>query len=93
MPTIPTLATIPSWSVLVAAVMAAYAVGFLVGRSRASRGTAAPPPRDLPLPSEEVVRLTAEGKVIDAIRTYREQTGAGLKESKDVIDQLRAKSV
>lgn len=82
----------PSWSVLLAAVIAAYAIGFLVGKSRAAPQQSAPAPRDLPLPSEEVVRLTSEGKVIDAIRAYREQTGAGLKESKDVIDELRARS-
>lgn len=29
------------------------------------------------------------GRTIEAIKTYRELTGAGLKESKDVVDYLR----
>lgn len=38
---------------------------------------------------EECRRLVAEGKVIEAIKVYREQTGAGLKEAKDAIDRYR----
>ena len=38
---------------------------------------------------EESRRLVAEGKVIQAIKVYREHTGAGLKEAKDAIDQYR----
>ena len=34
-------------------------------------------------------RLVAEGKVFEAIKVYREQTGAGLKEAKDAIDRHR----
>ena len=34
-------------------------------------------------------RLVAEGKVIEAIKVYREHTGAGLKEAKDAIDRHR----
>ncbi len=38
---------------------------------------------------EECRRLIAEGKVIEAIKVYRERTGAGLKEAKDAIDRSR----
>ncbi|MCT1909063.1 hypothetical protein [Brachybacterium paraconglomeratum] len=38
---------------------------------------------------EECRRLIAEGKVIEAIKVYREHTGAGLEEAKDAIDRSR----
>lgn len=34
--------------------------------------------------------LVAEGRVIEAIKEYRVQTGAGLKDAKDAIDAYRA---
>lgn len=39
---------------------------------------------------EESRRLVAEGKPIQAIKVYRERTGAGLKEAKDAIDAYSA---
>ena len=39
--------------------------------------------------SPEIVALIRAGKPIQAIKVYRQMTGAGLKESKDVIDALR----
>jgi len=43
-------------------------------------------------PSEAVKALARiPGQAIPAIRLYREQTGAGLKDAKDVIDALRAR--
>lgn len=38
----------------------------------------------------EIRSLVAEGKHIPAIKAYREQTGAGLKEAKDAIDAFAA---
>jgi large subunit ribosomal protein L7/L12 len=38
---------------------------------------------------EPCARLVAEGKVIEAIKVYRERTGAGLKEAKDAVDRYR----
>lgn len=38
---------------------------------------------------EECRRLVAEGKVIEAVKVYREHTGTGLKEAKDAIDRSR----
>ena len=38
---------------------------------------------------EECRRLVAEGKVIEAIKLYRERTGASLKDAKDAIDRSR----
>lgn len=39
---------------------------------------------------EESRRLVAKGKPIQAIKVYRERTGAGLKEAKDAIDAYSA---
>ena len=45
-----------------------------------------PPPADDPI----MVAL-ARGNKIDAIKLYRERTGAGLKEAKDAVDALDAR--
>ncbi len=37
---------------------------------------------------EEVVSLILEGKIINAIKLYREQTGIGLLEAKRVVEQI-----
>jgi len=50
---------------------------------------AAPAPDGMPGVSAEVLDLVRQGKPINAIKVYREQTGVGLKEAKDVIDRLR----
>ncbi len=39
-------------------------------------------------PSEYLKQLIMQGKKIEAIKVYREQTGVGLKEGKDYIDAL-----
>lgn len=39
--------------------------------------------------SEKISRLVREDKIIEAIKTLREETGWGLKESKDVIDAMK----
>ncbi|MGO1283795.1 MAG: hypothetical protein ACTHWF_09905 [Brachybacterium sp.] len=48
--------------------------------------------RDEALPQipEQCRRLIAEDKVIEAIKAYREHTGAGLVEAKNAIDEYRA---
>ncbi|MET4428243.1 ribosomal protein L7/L12 [Mycolicibacterium sp. 624] len=38
--------------------------------------------------SDEVRILAASGKKINAIKMLREQSGLGLKEAKDIVDQL-----
>lgn len=38
--------------------------------------------------SPEVRQLAMQGKKIQAIKVLREQTGLGLKESKDIVDRL-----
>lgn len=37
--------------------------------------------------------LVEQGKTIEAIKVYREQTGAGLREAKEAIDEYRARRV
>jgi large subunit ribosomal protein L7/L12 len=39
--------------------------------------------------SAEVLDLVRQGQPIHAIKLYRQQTGVGLKEAKDVIDGLK----
>lgn len=39
---------------------------------------------------DEALALLREGKVIEAISTYRQRTGVGLREAKDAIDRLKA---
>ena len=46
----------------------------------------------LELPTEtrvEVERLLANGQVINAVKLVREATGSGLKDAKDVVDEMR----
>ena len=39
-------------------------------------------------PSEQIKALIMQGKKIEAIKLYREQTGLGLKQAKDYVDAL-----
>ncbi|MBK1783532.1 hypothetical protein [Prauserella cavernicola] len=39
----------------------------------------------------EVVDLLRQGKKVKAVKTYRERTGAGLKEAADAVEQLSAR--
>ncbi|ULT54473.1 ribosomal protein L7/L12 [Neobacillus drentensis] len=41
---------------------------------------------------DELISLIAEGKKIKAIKRYRMETGLGLKEAKDYVDSLSAKT-
>ncbi|WP_193106329.1 hypothetical protein [Brachybacterium sp. FME24] len=45
---------------------------------------------DIPEPCRSLV---AEGRYIEAIKVYREFTGAGLKEAKDAIDRFRDRGI
>ncbi len=46
------------------------------------------PPRERPAPSPEVAGLTADGRKIEAMKLYREETGLGLAAAKEVVDAL-----
>ncbi len=52
-------------------------------------GTTFDPNRDVPPGVQEALD---RGQTIEAIKRFREATGAGLKESKDFVDQLRRRS-
>ncbi|MBY8867526.1 ribosomal protein L7/L12 [Streptomyces sennicomposti] len=39
---------------------------------------------------DEVAGLARAGRTIEAIKTYREVTGAGLKEAKEAVDRMTA---
>jgi ribosomal protein L7/L12 len=54
----------------------------------AHAGLSPPPdPAEAP-PSPVVAELVAEGKMIEAITQYREETGKGLADAKSAIDEL-----
>lgn len=48
--------------------------------------TPAPRIETLPLPSQEILALAASGEMIAAIKNYRKQTGASLKDAKQIIE-------
>ena len=47
-----------------------------------------PPREPEPRVSPEILDLVRDGRKIEAIKLYREETGVGLKEAKDYIDSL-----
>jgi ribosomal protein L7/L12 len=57
-----------------------------------SRGEtpATPPVAPEPASDAEVVALVEQGRLIDAIKAYRELYDVGLKEAKDAVDRMRA---
>ena len=56
------------------------------------RGQPFPPQREVDPPFErELVALLGEGRKIEAIKRYRERTGAGLKAAKDAVEALAAR--
>jgi ribosomal protein L7/L12 len=51
------------------------------------------PPASRPGQLSEAVRAQADqGRIIDALRLYREETGAGLREAKDAIEDYQARA-
>jgi ribosomal protein L7/L12 len=42
-----------------------------------------------PGPDRDVVNLARSGRKIEAIKRYRELTGAGLKEAKDAVERIQ----
>jgi pentatricopeptide repeat protein len=42
--------------------------------------------------NEEIKRLVMAGQTMEAIKLYREMSGAGLKESKEAVDLIRTRS-
>jgi ribosomal protein L7/L12 len=50
-------------------------------------GTSAPTQREGGVPAE-VVSLARGGQAIAAIKLYRQLTGAGLREAKEIVDSL-----
>lgn len=47
-----------------------------------------PPNEPEPRVSPEILDMLREGRKIEAIKLYREETGLGLKEAKEFIDSL-----
>lgn len=66
------------------------AVADLQGRLQAAPAAAAAglASEQAPAYLDEVRTLKAQGKLIHAIKLYREQTGVGLREAKDAVERL-----
>ena len=75
---------------IIGLVAAAFVVGLWIGRSTGTNPahTASPLPPPSATTLAEVKRLRDSGNKIEAIKTYREETGAGLKEAKDVVERI-----
>ena len=71
---------------MIYAIIAGVVVLVLVLAARRA-GTEAPKV-DLAPPNDEVRAHLAAGRKIQAIKAYREQTGAGLKDAKDAVEAL-----
>lgn len=83
---------LPILILVIAALFVGLIIGFFAGRI-------SPSVSDMPLPSGQplaapdgdVEALMRAGKMIEAIKLYRLQTGCGLKEAKDAVDALRVR--
>ena len=82
------------WTYGICFVIAYFIVTAILARRRSSRQM-----RQLPIePSDgvasdmvndsQLLQLLSEGKKINAIKRYREQTGVGLREAKDSVEQI-----
>jgi ribosomal protein L7/L12 len=69
-------------------VIVLFALIVIMTRKDASKSVPSAPAKDLPPPSDAVKELVSQGNKINAIKQYREETGAGLKEAKDVVESL-----
>ncbi len=82
------------WGAMVFALLAvAVGLKLLEGALRPASRVPTEPDRSLPEPDEQtrasVQAALERGRVIEAIKLYREATGVGLKDAKDAIDRLR----
>jgi len=69
----------------------AFLAGVWVGRRAPGREPTPIPPPAEPPPAEileEVRQVLGRGEKIQAIKLYREHTGAGLKEAKEAVEAL-----
>ena len=87
---------------LVVVFIGGWVLGHITARARAKRdlpavppGTVIRPPRDVGVAihdqeREAIGAKIAEGRTIEAIKLYREATGAGLKDAKDAVERWAA---
>ena len=81
---------LPILILVISALFVGLIIGFFAGRVSSS-DTELPQPPGPPLaaPDVDVEALMRAGKMIEAIKLHRQQTGCGLKEAKDAVDALR----
>lgn len=87
---------------LVVVFIGGWVLGHITARARAKRdlpaispGPIVRPPRDIGVAihdgeREAIGAKIAEGRMIEAIKLYREATGVGLKDAKDAVDRWAA---
>ncbi|HEY0455112.1 MAG TPA: ribosomal protein L7/L12 [Verrucomicrobiae bacterium] len=63
-----------------------WSISILLNRQRGGAGM--PPKRLTPEQYTRVQNVALAGKKIEAIKLYRELTGAGLKEAKDAVESM-----
>jgi ribosomal protein L7/L12 len=69
--------------------LGALAASILRAMFSKSQGPVARPPTMAPLASSpDIEMLLRQGKKIEAIKVYREQTGVGLKDAKDAVEEM-----
>lgn len=82
-----------AWVILALAVVIALVLIMIIARGAAARPAVLVEPAEIDVDAvndPDVQAAMAGGRKIEAIKHYRELTGVGLKEAKDVIDHLMA---
>ena len=74
-----------AWLLLLVGLVAGWVLGYTTRRPGGLPTVRIPEPGEMP----DVEGLVGEGKKIDAIKAYRERTGAGLGEAKAVVEALQ----
>jgi ribosomal protein L7/L12 len=83
-----------SFSVVAAVAVLAFVLGVLAARRRSKETVIWEAPRssvahDAAIADPELLALLEQKQLIPAIKRYRQLTGAGLKESKDAVEELQ----
>lgn len=78
----------PHWITLAATIVVAAILAPIIVRWEMRRSSRQVMPINLPQSTEDVQTLMRQGKKIEAIKVYRKQTGLGLKEAKDAVEEM-----
>ncbi len=75
---------------IVGLICGGFVVGFVLGRGTNRRPAPAAALKAPPAPDElaKIKAVRDSGQMITAIKMYRDQTGAGLKQAKEAVEQI-----